>query len=108
MYYLYSDVYIDPIEKQYKKIITTTKYPESLSDIILRIRVPNTYADKIKRTEGSCLYAFKSFTDSNKPLEVDDLPLLISFLYERNLQINYDVSKLLSKSLQRKILIVYQ
>lgn len=101
MYTLKVVPYLDEFNKQYKKIITINSLPQgNLSNYVKKINLPKLSPFK-NNTAGCsykcCSYVLCDFNNSNNFMLVDDIPSLLSFLYENNYTIQTELTKIITE-----------
>ncbi len=93
--HLFMEPYLDRHCKQYKNIITLNEMPDGpLADRVVRVYIPSP-SEFSAFKEQRCKYAIKN--ECGKLLEIEQLPMLLSFLVSSGYNVDYNMSKLLKQ-----------
>jgi hypothetical protein len=99
LYTLKSEIYLDKLIEEYRKIVIINKMPEGiLRNYVIRLRNNKLSIFDVNNVERpNCIYGIKNPL-TNELLEVDDITDLFSFLLENNYEIDNSISKILLKN----------
>lgn len=96
LYTLKSQIYLDKINQEYKKIIVINKLPLGiLKNNVIRLR--NEKLSIFDINNEPCLYALKD-PNTNELLELDNITEIFTYLIENGYEIDTSISKLLLKN----------
>jgi hypothetical protein len=102
---LYSHVYFDTYDKQYRNIITINAMPTGpLATLVTRVKFSKISAF---HDEPACGLAIKSIRNYNKLMLLDELDELISFLFSNGYTVDTSLSSLMLKNNMTNRLIAF-
>lgn len=108
MYTIHKEVYLNKYEKKYETILVTDSYPDVLSPYIRKIKLPKVSVYK-QHTANECKYCFHDVDNPSKStlLLLNDLPTVINILKKKSLMVNYEISDILDKHMDKSFILAY-
>lgn len=99
--HIFMEPYLDRHCKQYKNILTLNEIPAGpLAERVKRINMPNL--SEFRDYTNTCKYVIMD--EHNKHMEMERLPMLMSFLVSNGYTIDYQMSKLLKQHTPGKMI----
>ena len=100
MYQITSEIYLDKINKCYKKIIIISPNPDTLKSIIKTIprEKLSPYDESHHCCQTRCLNAFVNPNEKCELLCVDQISILFQYLLANSFIINTDITKIMQDS----------
>jgi len=112
MYFVYKEIIINPIDKQYKTILVCDTYPDKLKHHIHIIKLTKRSIYEVNHN-NQCLFAFKKYTTNSYHLYdtlflLEELPLFIILLNKYGYYINNDHTILFHNNMIPNVIMAYE
>ncbi len=105
-YALYNTTYFDAIDKLYYNIITINRMPVGpLTQLVVSFKNNKVSAYSVSDQQCNCGFGFRS--QRNKLMRVDELPDLVSFLFDNGYMIDTALTTMVLETNVNNRLIAY-